>query len=166
MTFTWKVYGIKLIMRSCAATAASSAWLSVTSKETGFASFTPRESFTAFSIFLQPRNHQNPLQYCVGAAHTNCDINPRFGQNIKRRFGNETGATGNLLVRKRLSFRNEVHRHLQQQYAFWSHGCCSYIKAQQTLCKKFPPKDQVTCKLHAPRRIVLVAWSYPSPMYD
>ena len=66
MTFTWKVYGIKLIMRSCAATAASSAWLSVTSKETGFASFTPRESFTAFSIFLQPRNHQDPLQYCVG----------------------------------------------------------------------------------------------------
>ena len=28
-----------------------------------------------------------------GATHTDCDLNARFGQNIKRWFRNETGTT-------------------------------------------------------------------------
>jgi len=53
MTVVWKVYGIKLITRSCCATAASRAFSSVTSREIGFASLTPWESFFALSRVLQ-----------------------------------------------------------------------------------------------------------------
>lgn len=58
MTVGWKLYGIKLITRSCCATAASRVLSSVTSREIGFASLTPSESFFALSIFLQAGERQ------------------------------------------------------------------------------------------------------------
>lgn len=66
MTAAWKVYGIKLMIRSCWATAASRAWSSVTSKAIGFASCTPSESFAALSMFLQARNVQSVASCCAG----------------------------------------------------------------------------------------------------
>ena len=53
MTVGWKVYGIRLTTRSCCATAASRVSELVTSREIGFASLTPAESFFALSRFLQ-----------------------------------------------------------------------------------------------------------------